>query len=611
MDIQKLTPVCKNYIWGGTKLKTKYGKRSDDEILAESWELSFHKDGLTLLSDGSALIDRVTGKELGENAARFPFFPTLIKFIDAKADLSLQVHPSDEYALKNEDSFGKTEMWYIVEADEGAGIYLGFNDDVTEKDVRLAIADNTIGKLLNFYPVKEGETYFIPSGTIHAILKGCLILEIQQNSNLTYRVYDYDRVDKNGNKRPLHVEKALRVVNFDKFSAKKRTGGLLGVSKYFTVEKFTVGKRTFKTDGKTFNCLTCVKGSGRIQNLEMNTGDSFFVPADYGEYTVEGKAEVVVTSVRKYYVGIDLGGTFIKGGIVDDTGRIIISESVPTEREKGDVAVAEKIAALCNSLLASFDMTAADVEGLGIGVPGLIDGLKGQVVYSNNLNWSHFDIAEEVEKRTGMKVRIANDADVAALGEYKFGAGRGVEDMVMITLGTGVGSGVVIGGKLYTGNCRSGVEIGHMVVFAGGNECTCGKKGCFEAHCSASALIALTKKKMLAHPDSKMWDKTSIDLVNGKTAFDHYYDDEWAKEVVNEYIEALSIGIVNVSNVFRPQKIIIGGGLSAQKELLITPLQKAVDTLSFGGKDSPKCEVVAAEAGNEAGIIGAAALLTE
>lgn len=169
------------------------------------------------------IAEAITRENIGIRAAKFPFFPTLIKFIDAKSDLSVQVHPSDEYALENEDSFGKTEMWYIVEADKGAGIYLGFSKEVTAEEFKSAIEEKRLMEILNFYPAKPGDAFFIPAGTIHAIGKSCLICEIQQNSNLSYRVYDYGRKDKFGNERELHIEKALRVTSLEKFEAKTAT----------------------------------------------------------------------------------------------------------------------------------------------------------------------------------------------------------------------------------------------------------------------------------------------------------------------------------------------------------------------------------------------------
>ena len=297
MNISKLYPECKDYIWGGEKLKTKYGKITDKSPCAESWELSFHKDGLTRLLNGMTLVEMVTEKELGENVKKFPFFPVLIKFIDAKENLSVQVHPSDEYALKNENSFGKTEMWYIVEAEENAGIYLGFNRDVTKEEYETAIKENRLTELLNFYKVKAGDCYFIPSGKIHAIGKGCLICEIQQNSNLTYRVYDYGRKDKNGNERELHIDKALKVTNLRKFEPIS-FDGFLGQCEYFTVKKHVVnGEITLLADETSFQCVTCVKGSGYIEDMEIKQGDSFFVPADYGSYRVAGKLKIILTKI--------------------------------------------------------------------------------------------------------------------------------------------------------------------------------------------------------------------------------------------------------------------------------------------------------------------------
>ena len=297
MKIEKLYPECKDYIWGGNKLKEKYGKKTDKTPCAESWELSFHKDGLTRLFGGKTLAESVTEKELGGNVKLFHFFPVLIKFIDAKENLSVQVHPSDEYALKNENSFGKTEMWYIVEAEQGAGIYLGFNRDVTKGEYETAIKEKRLTELLNFYEVKAGECYFIPSGTIHAIGKGCLICEIQQNSNLTYRVYDYGRKDKNGNERELHIEKALKVTNLKKFEP-ITFDGCLGKCEYFTVKKHVINGEMALFAGKTsFQCVTCVKGNGFIEDMEIKQGDSFFVPANYGNYTIKGSLELIVTGI--------------------------------------------------------------------------------------------------------------------------------------------------------------------------------------------------------------------------------------------------------------------------------------------------------------------------
>ncbi len=312
---------------------------------------------------------------------------------------------------------------------------------------------------------------------------------------------------------------------------------------------------------------------------------------------------------KKYYVGIDLGGTFIKGGIVDELGQILVQDKTPTESEFGGGRVALNIASLAKSLMERLGLTAENMVGLGMGVPGMIDGKAGNVIYSNNLRWKDFKLGEEVEALTGLSVKMANDANVAALGEAKFGAAKGMENVVMLTLGTGVGGGVVSEGILLEGNKCAGAELGHSVIVAGGEQCTCGRKGCLEAYASATALIRDTKRAMEAHKDSKMWEIGSTDKVTGKVAFDYKDCDPYAAEVVRNYIEKLACGIVNFANVFRPQIVLLGGGVCAQGEVLTKPLQTLLDKELFAGELGPQVEIRIAELENSAGILGAAALL--
>ncbi len=312
---------------------------------------------------------------------------------------------------------------------------------------------------------------------------------------------------------------------------------------------------------------------------------------------------------KKYYVGIDLGGTFIKGGIVTNAGEIIALDKTPTEAEKGSEGVSENIARLTFSLLEKAGLKACDMQGLGMGVPGMIDSKSGVVVYSNNLHWKDFKITARVSELTGLKVKIGNDANVAALGEAKFGAAKGCEDMVMVTLGTGVGGGIVVEGKLLEGNKSAGAEIGHMVIVADGEVCTCGRRGCFEAYASATALIRETKRVMQLYPESKMWEGYTLETVNGKTAFDYKDVDPYAKEVVERYIEYLAFGLTNLANIFRPEVILLGGGVCAQGDSLIKPVQEILNKDLFGGKMGPQVPIRVAALGNSAGVLGAAALL--
>jgi glucokinase len=259
-------------------------------------------------------------------------------------------------------------------------------------------------------------------------------------------------------------------------------------------------------------------------------------------------------------------------------------------------------------LLDKVNLTTDDVVGVGMGVPGMIDSERGEVVYSNNLGWADFSIAKEVENALGLPVKIANDANVAALGEARFGCGKGCKTSVMITLGTGVGSGIVIDGKLFEGNRSAGAEIGHSVIVAGGEPCTCGRRGCFEAYASATALIRDTKRAMEAHPESKMWEAGSLDAVTGKTPFDYYDTDEAARAVVDGYIEKLGVGVTNIANEFRPEMIMLGGGVCSEGEKLTTPLKAFVEREIFAGKRGPEVKITIAKLENDAGLLGAAAL---
>ena len=313
---------------------------------------------------------------------------------------------------------------------------------------------------------------------------------------------------------------------------------------------------------------------------------------------------------NRYYIGIDLGGTFIKGGIVNEKGEILLSDKTPTEVEKGDRGVAANIARLAKDLLSRQGIDISEVEGLGIGSPGMIDSNEGNVVYANNLGWENFRICDELSRLLGgIKVKIGNDANVAALGEVRFGAARNYNSAVMITLGTGVGGGIVIDGKLVEGNMGAGAELGHIVIVKGGEQCSCGRRGCFEAYSSASALIRDTKRAMQAHPDSKMWEIGSLDAVTGKTVFDYAPIDAYAKEVLDSYIGHLACGLVNYANIFRPEVILLGGGVCAQGDNLIVPLQKLVDNEIYAGVKGPRVPILIAELENSAGLLGAAALL--
>ncbi|MDY4676186.1 MAG: ROK family protein [Candidatus Borkfalkiaceae bacterium] len=313
--------------------------------------------------------------------------------------------------------------------------------------------------------------------------------------------------------------------------------------------------------------------------------------------------------MMNYYIGIDVGGTFVKAGIVDENGNIVADGKIASECDKGGNKLAENAATLVMRLLEKSGISKDQIVGAGMGFPGFIDSKNGIVVYSNNVRLSDFPVVEIMQAKLGLKVKVANDANVAALGEKIFGAGKEYNDMVMITLGTGVGAGIIIDGKLFEGNRSAGAEIGHMLLVHGGEQCTCGRKGCFEAYSSATALIRDTRRAMQNHKDSLMWEIGSIDNVTGKTPFDYAKKDKYAAEVVNNYIEMLGSALTDIANIFRPEAIIIGGGVCAQGDNLIVPLKQKIQSELFGADfGSPEVVLRIAELGNKAGLLGAAAL---
>ncbi len=319
-QLYRLLPAYKDYLWGGRRLVSQFGKQSPYEITAESWELSAHKDGQSVISggpfDGRPFGDFITeyGVQVcGWKSKTFDRFPILIKFIDACNPLSVQIHPYDDYALVHEKEFGKNEMWYIMDARPGAFLYCGFAREVTPDEVRRRLADNTITEVLNKVPVHKGDVVFIPAGTIHAIGAGILICEIQQNSNSTYRVYDYDRVDKNGNRRELHVDKAMEVMTFSAYEQgafglmEPRMEGdnrvqQLCLCKYFKCDKYEVEKsQLLYVDDAAFVSLVFLAGEAVVsteeEQIEVKAGDSIFVAAGRKAVHIDGKCEFIATTI--------------------------------------------------------------------------------------------------------------------------------------------------------------------------------------------------------------------------------------------------------------------------------------------------------------------------
>ncbi len=317
-----------------------------------------------------------------------------------------------------------------------------------------------------------------------------------------------------------------------------------------------------------------------------------------------------------YYIGVDLGGTNIAVGIVDENSKIVKKASTPTKPERGADAVVADMAALAKNLLLELNIPLSEVASAGVATPGTADTDRGVVVYANNIPFSSYPLADRLSSLLGgIPTYIENDANAAAKAEAFAGVAKGAPYSVMITLGTGLGGGIVIGGKVYSGFNYAGAELGHIVIEKDGRQCSCGRKGCWEAYSSATGLVNITKDRiseaMEAGRESKIYDMIGNDLskVSARTAFTAMKEgDALGAEIVDEYISYLACGIVNIINIFQPNVLSIGGGICNEGEYLTKPLLEKVFAETYSREGTPRTEIKIASLGNDAGIIGAAVL---
>jgi len=612
--ILKLKPACKDYLWGGHRLAEEYGVEYDGKILAEAWELSCHSDGPSIIINGKytgktlqEYID-IEGREvLGTHCRRFREFPILTKFIDAKDNLSIQVHPSNSFALQNEGQYGKTEMWYILDAEPNAFLYYGFKREISREEFAQRIKENTLLEVLNAVPVKKGDALFIESGTLHAIGKGILIAEIQQNSNVTYRVYDYGRIGANGKKRDLHIEKALAVTNRVPIIKSGVNYPHVADCDYFTVDKLNLdGDLTYRVQGtvknKSFLSILILDGNGTISNqgekISYKKGDSLFLPANSGDWQIEGTCDALLTTIREkaspIRIGVDINSSEIQIGVVSNQNELLEVKKYPTNPTRPADEIINDVSENILKLLKEQNIPLDQCVGVGVGFPGTIDRKRGTVIYSNNIKWKDIPLAKKIGEVIPCPVRIANNADCAALGEAIAGVGKNHSNVVMFTLGNGVGGGVIINGEVFEGGSIGGGEVGHQMIELNGRECSCGRKGCLEAYVSVPALIRaagqIYNKEMTIKEIFDKYDQGDIEII----------------KLIEQYTKILGQGIANIVNMFRPQLIILGGNMSDYIGKLIVPIQKVMTENCFGGDSGMIPEIVIAELGSNAGMIGAA-----
>ncbi len=309
-----------------------------------------------------------------------------------------------------------------------------------------------------------------------------------------------------------------------------------------------------------------------------------------------------------YYLGVDVGGMSVKAGIVDDKGNILVKRAIVTNAIGKTREFISDIIALCDDVVKEAGLSRCDVASVGIGMPGTVNTDDGIVTYACNIDFKNVPLASIFRSEWDVPVHLANDADAASLAEVKFGGGVGATDAILVTLGTGVGTGIVINGKIFSGRGGAGGESGHMVIVADGAECGCGRKGCFEAYASASALIRMTAQAVLDNPDSLL-AKFAASGIDGKTAFNAYKEgDAVGTAVVADYVKYIGIGVTNLVNIFRPEVVLIGGGVSHEGDYFIKMIEEYVNDNAYGRSVNPYVPLRRAELGNDAGIIGAAAL---
>ena len=312
----------------------------------------------------------------------------------------------------------------------------------------------------------------------------------------------------------------------------------------------------------------------------------------------------------KYYVGVDLGGTNVVVAVIDENGKILNKSSCKTNLPKKPEILVSDIANLIDLVLKGANLSINDIENVGIGVPGIVDTQEGVIVYSCNFNYSNVKFAEMLESKIGKKIYIENDANAAALGEFVCGAGVGSETMIVLTLGTGIGGGIILNKQLYRGFNYMGAELGHIVIKQNGRRCNCGRNGCFEAYASATGLAKTAAEVVDKCPDSKLWSVyKKYNKISGKALFDAVVDgDPAAMEAWNIFISNLATGVVNIVNIFQPQILCIGGGVSQAGDLLIEPLKEIFDREDYSRNSKNRCKIVSAKLKNDAGLIGAAML---
>lgn len=609
-------PVFKERIWGGRKM-AGYGYELPEGRVGECWLTSAHAHGVSEVNGGE-----FRGKTLQQLWQEQPGlfgnppagkFPLLIKLLDATRDLSVQVHPDDSYARKHEqEAYGKTECWYVVECEEGAELILG-HTAATKEELESMIHTGQWTDLLQRIPIQPGDFFFIPSGTVHALCRGTVVLEVQQSSDATYRLYDYDRTDQNGRKRELHLKKGLDVIQVPHIRSMEERRTLkegenlvetLTENSQFSLRRIQLRGELSMSPHRTYALGNLLKGSahlitdGGIHPLKQ--GDSFLLPHDLGDYSLTGHAELFITEPapakgynmrRQAKAAVDLGGTNLRVAAVLSDGTIGRMLTTQTFAHLGPDYVIHNMIQLLQSLQSEWAF-----DSVGIASPGPLDARRGLILNPPNLpGWEMIPLKERLESALNLPVHIENDANAAALGEALFGAGKGKQSVFYMTVSTGIGGGFVYDGRIIRGAHSCAAEIGNMVIDPHGPEHPLLNRGALEVMASGTALNRRIQKELSNLDGAAALFRSAAD---GNSA---------AKQMVEEFLQSLSIGIANIIHVVDPDLLIIGGGVLQSKEWFWEDLLQKVQAYLYPQLRG-QVEIKPAALEGNSGLIGAAHL---
>ena len=578
--LYKLIPVVKEKTLLPTKLSEKFKKESGALKLVE---FSAKVDGayIPLLDSKLLLKNYMESSELGANLSL-----SLPEF-----EVSINESDSSDLLVATSNTF-----IYILDAKENDMVHIGFKEDHSLDEALDLLNSDNLFEHLKQYEVSRSDYYSLKKGTVFSISKDIVYYSVSENT----KPLKFSELNETELKDLLIPDRYIS--HFKKLHTKS-SYKLIHSEASFEVLKLSVKEKfTIKTYDKSFFVCTLIKGKPTILNESFSPLESFYLDKET-DALVEGEAEFIIVRIPKYYMGLDVGGTSVKGMIIDDNGLKVAENKTIMDKERN---ITDILTDAVNTLTLEANIPVSYFKKLGIGFPGNINSKLGEVVFSNNLGLHHYNLKEELEKIFDLEVIVENDANCAALGEYKYTDKRRYHDMVLITLGTGFGSGIIIDSKLFKGGQGSVTELGHMKVKSDKVMCTCGQYGCIEALTSLSRIKAEVDK--LREDESTGVGELISDEDSPLKIFQIETENEHVKEFVRRYLNNLLLALVNIANILQPQIIAIGGGVSYSIKNQIPFLEKRLNRAKYSGYDAPYIKLTQAELGNEAGGYGACAL---